>query len=135
TMQPGRPPASLFSSVVTQPRVVAGYIPMFAAGEGWSTQLVVIDDNPSDGSFGTFDFFDSNGNPVAVSVDGRSTASFDFSIGRGDLQRFTIDSAGPSMRSGYIRITAAAHSARFESFAILTYKRGGVTVSMTCVPM
>jgi len=51
------------------------------------------------------------------------------------LQRFAINSDGPGMRTGYIRIIAAAHSARFESFAILTYKRGGVTVSMTCVPM
>jgi hypothetical protein len=135
TMQPGRPPAALFTGVPIQPRVIAGYIPLFAAGDGWSTQLVVIDTNPSDGSFGTFEFVDSNGSPVVANIDGRSTSTFDFSIGRGDLQRFAINSDGPGMHTGYIRITAAAHSARFESFAILTYKRGGVTVSMTCVPM
>jgi len=36
---------------------------------------------------------------------------------------------------GHIRVTAEDHSAPFNAFAILSFKRGGITVSATTVPM
>src|SRR5215471_8979020 len=37
----GHPRPGAFASVVTQPSVVAGYIPLVAEGNGWSTDIVV----------------------------------------------------------------------------------------------
>jgi hypothetical protein len=135
TVQQGRPPAGLFGGVPVQPRVVAGYIPLFAVGAGWSTEVIVINTNSSDAAIATLDFFGPNGEPVVVSVDGKTGSSVDFTLDRADLHRFTIAGLGSNLASGYIRVTGREHSARFESFAILSFKRLGVTVSIASLPM
>jgi hypothetical protein len=131
----GQPLPGTFGSVPVQPRVIAGYIPRFADGGGWTTQIVLNNTSSSDLSFVTLDFVDSLGAPVAVAINGQTGSSFDFNIDRGDFLRVTTDGTAPGMRDGYVRITAREHSASFNGFALYNLKRANVTVSTSSLPM
>src|SRR5262249_35166671 len=95
----------------------------------------MINTNLSDSAFGTFDFFGANGAPLTITVDGKPESSVDFALDHKDLHRFTISKAGTTMRTDYVRITAATHSTRFDSFALLSFKRNDVTVSTASLPI
>src|SRR5262249_29180925 len=131
----GQPLPGTFGSVPVQPRVIAGYIPRFADGEGWTTEIVLNNTSSSDFSLVTLDFIDSLGAPVAVTINGQTASSFDFTIDRGDFLRITTGGTASGIRDGYVRITGQEHSARFDGFAIYNFKRGNVTVSTASLPM
>jgi hypothetical protein len=83
----GQPAPGAFGSVVTQPRVIAGYIRRFADGGGWNTEIVLENMNSSDAAFVTLDFIAASGDPVSVTFNSQTASSFNFTIQRGDSQR------------------------------------------------
>jgi hypothetical protein len=127
TLLQGRPAKGVFGNVTGQQRTVVGYIPMFADGGGWTTQLVLANATHTDFAFGKAEFRDSNG---ALT----STADIPTEAGGNILRMFT-NGVGSNTQVGHIRVTAEDHSAPFNAFAILSFKRGGVTVSATTVPV
>jgi hypothetical protein len=131
----GQPAPGAFGSVVTQPRVVAGYIPRFADGGGWNTEIVLENMNSSDAAFVTLDFMAASGQPIPVTLNGQTAPSFNFTIQRGDILRVATDGAGSDTRGGYVRLTGQAHSARFNGFALYNFRRSNVTVSTASLPM
>ena len=133
TVLQGQP--ARFGSVPVQPQIIAGYIPRFADGGGWNTEITLINTDGTDFSFVRLDFIAPSGQPVAVTINGQTASTFDFSIGGGDLLRIATDGTGTDTRGGYIRVIALAHSARFNGFAIYNYKKSGVTVSTSSLPM
>jgi hypothetical protein len=136
TLLQGRPARGVFVNVVEQRRTVVGYIPVFADGAGWTTQVVLANPNNADFAFGNAEFLGPNGDPIDVTVDGRTASTFDIPIqGGGNILRIFTSGAGAATRVGHIRITAERNSALFYALAILSFKRGGNTVSATSVPV
>jgi hypothetical protein len=122
-------------SNVTAPQAVVGYIPLLVDGGGWSTEFVLRNPDFDDAAAGTLDFFDTNGNPLPVMIDGQSTLNRRFNMQRGEFERFKSDGVGSNTRVGAIRVTSDAHSFSPDFFTIYTFRRAGVTVSMASAPM
>jgi hypothetical protein len=131
----GSPPSGAVSSVVSQPKIVAGYIPRFADGAGWNTEIVFENVSHEGSAALTLNFVASSGNPVSVTINGQTASSFSFSIDRGDTLRVATDGAGSDLRSGYIRVIEEAHSTGFNGFALLNFKPLNITESIASVPM
>jgi hypothetical protein len=131
----GQPRREFFGSVVSQPETIAGYIPRFADGGGWNTEIVLENNNNSDSAMVTLDFVASSGDPILVTIKGQTASSFDFIFPRGDILRVATDGAGSSLRAGYVRIIAQAHSTPFNGFALLSFRPSNITESIASVPM
>jgi hypothetical protein len=131
----GTPPSRAFSSVVSQPKIVAGYIPRFADGAGWNTEIVFENVSHEDFAALTIDFVASSGDPVSVTINGKTASSFSFSIDRGDTLSLATDGAGSDLRAGYVRVTQEAHSSGFKGFALLNFKPLNITESIASLPM
>jgi hypothetical protein len=127
TLLQGRPAKGVFGNVTGQQRTVVGYIPVFADGGGWTTQVVLANPTHTDFAFGKAEFLDSNGG-LTSTIDIPTEAG-------GNILRMITNGVGSNARVGHIRVTAEDHSAPFNAFAILSFKRGGVTVSTTTVPV
>jgi hypothetical protein len=54
---------------------------------------------------------------------------------RGGFQRFVTGGAGPTLRVGSIQVTAGSGPQRFDVVATYTFRRGGITESITSLPM
>jgi hypothetical protein len=131
----GTPPSGAVSSVVGQPKIVAGYIPRFADGAGWNTEIVFENVSHEDPASLTLDFVAASGDPVSVTIKGQTASSFSFGIDRGDTLRVATDGAGSDLRAGYVRVIQEAHSTGFKGFAVLDFKPLNITESITSVPM
>jgi hypothetical protein len=135
TVLEGKAPPGTFGSVPVQPRVTAGFIPRFAAGGGWTTEIVLINENFVDFVFGRLEFVGPSGEPIAVTINGETNSGFDIFIERRDSVRIPVEGTGPETLAGYVRLIGLEHSARFKGFALYNYTRSGVTVSTTSLPM
>ena len=131
----GEPSPGTFGSVVTQPRITAGFIPRFVDGGDWSTEIVLIDRSGADFGAVTLDFIGPSGEPVPVTIEGQTSSTFDISIEPRNFIRIRTDGAGGPTRAGYVRITAREHSAAFAGFALYSYRESDVTVSTASFPM
>jgi hypothetical protein len=131
----GTPPSGGGSSVVSQPKIVAGYIPRFADGAGWNTEIVFENVSHEDFAALTLDFVAASGDPVSVRINGQTASSFSFSIDRGDTLRVATDGAGSDLRAGYVRVIQEAHSTGFKGFALLNFKPLNIMESIASVPM
>jgi hypothetical protein len=128
-------PSRAFVSVPTQPRIIAGYIPRFADGGGWTTEIVLENLHSQDSAGVTLDFIGTSGQPISVTLNGETASSFDFTIQRGDILRVATDGTASDTRGGYVRLIAQAHSARFTGFALYNFRRSNVTVSTASLPV
>jgi hypothetical protein len=120
---------------MVQPPTTAGYIPRFVDGGGWTTDVVLINDDQVETAFVELDFIGPSGEPVAETIDGHTASSFKFSIRERDWLRVTLNGAGTGMRAGYIRVVAGDHSAGFSGLALYTFKPAGTTVSTVSLPI
>ena len=127
------PPPGLYSRTSTDPVV----FPHFSDGQGWGTQVILI--NPTrEPIAGTLEFLGKDAAPLAVTLeDGRTGASFPYSIAAHSAWR--VDTANPAdrMASGSLRATpddvfplVAAPS----GLLLYSFTDGGKTVSLAGVP-
>jgi hypothetical protein len=136
TLLQGRPATGIFGNVVGQRRTVVGYIPVFADGGGWTTQVVLVNPTNADFAFGKVEFLSPSGDPINVMVEGRTTSTIEIPTNAGgNILRVFTGGAGSDTQVGHIRVTAEDHSAPFNAFAILSFRREGITVSATSVPV
>jgi hypothetical protein len=135
TQRPGVFPAA--GPAMVLPPATAGYIPRFVDGGGWTTDVVLINDDPLESAFVELDFIGLSGEPVAETIDGQTASSFKFSIRERDWSRITLNGAGTGMRAGYIRVVAGGggHSGGFSGLALYTFKPAGTTVSTVSLPI
>jgi hypothetical protein len=104
----------------------------FANGGGWNTQVILT--NPSDSLIaGTVQFYNQNGQPSNITVNGASNNSFGYSIPSHSEVRFTTSPGGQRIRTGSVRITPSGGSAP-TSAAILLFVKNGINVVETSVP-
>ena len=130
---PVLPPPGLYSRTSTDPVV----FPHFSDGQGWGTQVILI--NPTrEPIAGTLEFLGTDAAPLTVTLeDGRTGASFPYSIAAHSAWR--VDTANPAdrMASGSLRATPAdvlPPVAAPSGLLLYSFTDGGKTVSLAGVP-
>ena len=107
--------------------------PHFAAGDGWTTQLVLV--NPSDEALsGTLTFRNpSSGAPLTLAVDGSTASSFTYSVaGKSSRRLATTVTAG--LQNGSVQLVPAAGQSAPVGLVVFSFRAGGITISEAGVP-
>jgi sugar lactone lactonase YvrE len=101
--------------------------PHFAAGGGWTTQIVLV--NTTDGTLsGMFQFVDPSGRAATIPASGA------YSIPARSSQKFQTPDGGPDILSGSVRVVPAANTATPSGLAIFSFRGAGITVAEAGVP-
>ena len=115
------------------------YIPHFAAGGGWVTQVILV--NPTDSTItGTVGFLGPGSDTAAASPviltleDGSTGSNFDYSIPPRSSQRFTTSNPFGALNSGSVRATPNSGNAAPSGLVIFSYAPAGKTLSESGVP-
>lgn len=112
--------------------------PHFADGGGWVTQVVLV--NPTDETLaGTAQFFSQGsaavtGQPMTITVNGQTAASFPYSIAPRSSRRLVTSGSGASTRAGSVRVVPSAAGSSPSGFLIVSFKQGRITVTEAGVP-
>src|SRR5262245_60820066 len=113
------------------------FLPHFADGGGWTTQIILV--NPTDSTItGTIQFFSQGtataaGAPMTVTANGLGAPSFTYSIPRQSSFKLVTAGALASTAAGSVRVTPSAGAAP-ASLAVFSFKQLGITVSEAGVP-
>jgi virginiamycin B lyase len=112
-------------------------LPHFAEGDGWRTEVLLVNGGDAAAS-GTFEFFGQGtaaeaGQPIAVSVDGRTATTFSYSIASRSSQRFRTAGTGV-LQAGSVRVTPASGSRAPAASLVVSLRSRGVTVTSAGVP-
>ena len=115
------------------------YIPHFAAGGGWVTQVILV--NPTDSTIaGTVGFLGPGSGPTAafpviLTLDDGSTGSdFDYSIPPRSSQRFTTSNPLGALNAGSVRVVPDSGNATPSGLVVFSYAPAGKTLSEAGVP-
>ena len=115
------------------------YIPHFAAGGGWVTQVILV--NPTDSMItGTVGFLGPGSGPTAASPviltldDGSTGSDFDYSIPPRSSQRFTTSNPFGALNSGSVRAVPDSGNAAPSGLVVFSYAPAGKTLSEAGVP-
>jgi hypothetical protein len=114
-------------------------VPHFAVGDGWGTQIILI--NPTDvAQAGTVQFFgpgsgSTAGAAVTVNVDGAATATASYSVPPRSSQKLVAAAAAPGLTYGSVRIVPTAGGPAPAPLVIFGYKPAGITLSEAGVPV
>jgi hypothetical protein len=111
------------------------YVPHFAEGAGWRTQLALV--NPTSSTIrGTLQFTDPNGSPVALTL--TSTAclpscgiysSFNYTLGPNNVLKIVTSGNLSTVRSGRIAIIPDSGNTTPVVTTVFSYKPSTVTVT------
>jgi len=125
---------------VTNLSAVAGtgpvYLAHFAAGAGWTTQVVLV--NPSEATItGTIQFFGPGsdtaaGAPLTVNAGGQTATSFNYTIPKQSSFKL-VTGASAGLQVGSVRVTPTA-GASPSSLIVFSFKPATITVSEAGVP-
>ena len=115
------------------------YIPHFAAGGGWVTQVILV--NPTDSTIaGTVGFLGPGSGTAAASPviltlnDGSTGSDFDYSIPPRSSQRFTTANPFGELNSGSVRAVPDSGNAAPLGLVVFSYAPAGKTLSEAGVP-
>jgi hypothetical protein len=114
------------------------YMPEFADGGGWVTQIELV--NPTDGTInGTVQFFGQGSattpaQPATVTIAGQSGNTFNYTIPPRSSRRFQTAGSGSSTVVGSARITPSMNNKAPSGLAIFSFNNAGVRVSEAGVP-
>ena len=110
------------------------YIPHFAAGGGWVTQVILV--NPTDSTItGTVGFLGPGSDTVAASpviltlAEGSTGSDFDYSIPPRSSQKFTTSNPSGALSTGSVRAVPNSGNAAPSGLVIFSYTSGGKTLS------
>jgi len=107
-------------------------IPHFADGQGWITQVLLV--NPTDTPMtGLVQFNDDNGTGANVTIGGQSASSFSYNIPRRSSQKLAT-SGGAVLVGGSIRLSPTADGPAPTPLVVFSYKPTGIVVSEAGVP-
>jgi len=127
---------SPIAPVTAQPAEML-FFPHLAAGNGWTTRIVLV--NPSDESIsGSIQFWDQGkaglpGQPAQVVVEGQTSSVFSYTIPACSAR---VLEPGPAAGAyvGSARVLPGTSSTSPSGVAIFSYNRNGVTVTEAGVP-
>lgn len=108
-------------------------MPHYADGDGWTSQIALV--NPTDTTMtGTIQFFDQTGNVAAVTVEGQTGSTFNYSIPARGSQTLRTSGSSQTVRVGSLRVVPAGNIAAPAGLAIFSFRRNGVTIAESGVP-
>ena len=107
-------------------------VPHFAAGSGWTTDVILVNTDRF-AMNGIIEFVDPSGQPIAVNVDGVSSANFEYSIPAEASQKFTA-SASTSVLTGSVRVKPPYGMQAPVALSIFSLMRDGVVVAAAGLP-
>jgi hypothetical protein len=113
------------------------FLPHYADGGGWTTQVVLVNstDQPVSGTFQFLnnDTLTGDNQPIEIAVDGQSDSSFAYAIPPGSARTFVTSGAPANVHVGSIRLIPVGRSLPPIGHVILSYKRHGTTVTQESV--
>src|SRR6266850_915978 len=109
------------------------YIPDFADGGGWSTQ-VALTNTSDDAMTGSVQFFSPSGLALTLTVDGQTATRFDYSIPARTSRTLQTSGSATATTLGSIRVSPGSGSRTPAAFAVLTSRRNNVAVSEISIP-
>src|SRR5439155_7480872 len=113
------------------------YLPHFADGGGWTTQIILV--NPTDSTLdGAVQFFGQGSDsaaatPATVTANGQTATSFPYSIPRQGSFKLVTAGVLPTISSGSVRVMPSSGAAP-SSLVVFSYKTAGITVTEAGVP-
>ena len=124
---------------LTLPTTATVYFPHFAAGGGWTTQVILV--NPTHATIsGSVQFFGSGSETEAAApatltlADGRNGSEFTYAIPPRSATRLrTSDPSGP-LEAGSVRAVPDTGQPAPSGVSIFTFQKDGTTVSEAGVP-
>jgi hypothetical protein len=99
-------------------------IPHFAAGGGWTTQVVLVNSGNAALS-GNIQFFAS---------DGTALSTVPYTVAQRSSFQYQTSLAGSTVQTGSVRVVPAAGGAAPVALTIFSFKNNGVTVTQSGVP-
>lgn len=112
------------------------FLPHFADGLGWTTQIVLV--NPTDSTLtGSIQFFGAGtpsvaATPVTLTANGQSASSFPYTIPRQSSFKLVTAGGGPLTTTGSVRVVPLGVAP--SSLVVFSYRPAGITVSEAGVP-
>jgi len=107
--------------------------PHFADGDGWSTQIILV--NPADTTLsGTLSFRDTSGQPSAVNAGGEPSASYTYVIPPRSSQKLQTTTSASALKTGSVLVVPDTNTASPSGLAIFSYRKGDTTVAEAGVP-
>jgi len=116
----------------------SAYMPHFADGGGWTTQVILV--NPTDQPIsGTVQFFSqgdasTSGQPITMTVAGQTAAAFPYAIPGRSSVRLATSGAASDITAGSVQVMPAGGSGTPSGLAIFAFRNNGVVVSEAGVP-
>jgi len=109
------------------------FLPHFANGYGWTTQVVLVNSSDQPVS-GTFQFLNNENvtgddQPIEIVVNGQSDSSFAYLIPPGSAQTFLTNGEPEDEQVGSIRLIQSPGSSLPLGYVILSFRQDGVTVT------
>ena len=104
------------------------YLPNFAVGGGWRTELVLVNTNDVAIS-GSIAFFDQSGNSTTVPIGTTTASSVDYSVPAKRTLKFPLPNLGSIIQTGTVRVTPLVGDRTPLPLGIFSYTLGGVRVS------
>ena len=114
------------------------FLPHFADGGGWTTQIVLVN-AAATALTGTIQFFGQGtatvaGAPLTITAGGQTAASFNYSIPPKTSFKLVTAGVPPATVAGSVRVTPSGGTAAPSALAIFSLKQSGITVSEAGVP-
>jgi hypothetical protein len=109
------------------------YMPHFADGTGWKTQVVLV--NPTGNPIsGGVQFFSAGtptapGVPISINVNGTAGTSFPYTIPAKSSVKLLTSGTSVPIATGSVRVTPGQGSVAPSSLVVFTFKPGAFTVS------
>ena len=124
---------------LTVPTTDTVYFPHFAAGGGWTTQVILV--NPTHAPIGgSVQFFGSGSETEAAAsatltlADGRSGSIFSYSIPPRSATRLRTSSPAGALQVGSVRAVPGRGQSAPSGVSIFSFQKDGMTVSEAGVP-
>jgi hypothetical protein len=114
-------------------------VPHFAVGDGWQTQIILV--NPTDSAqSGTFQFLGPGSGstaaaPATVTIDGTAASSASYTVAARSSRKIVVSAAGTGLTYGSVRIVPANAGPSPTPLVIFGYKPGPFTLSEAGVPV
>jgi hypothetical protein len=105
----------------------------FADGQGWTTQIVVV--NPTSSPIaGNLRFANPDGSTASLTIAGQTDSSFPYSLAAGSSQKLTTSGGSAITTTGTVRVVPSSGVAP-TPLVILSYRARGVTISEAGEPV
>ena len=89
-----------------------------AGTQSFKTTFILVNDSKQDAS-GTIEFYDNDGNPLELTLEGVTASSFDFTLKAGEVKRFVTSGTG-QVKSGWAHVHSDQPIGGTASFGIRT---------------